>query len=150
MTSDVVSCLGCFQLDAAWKPTLFTSERSLLSVFEITTVVYSELAGRMATPRDLLRGDPAYIAPELLRSMFVANESKADPLAPRELDGRADIFSLGLVLLEMLTAKYPLDPLGLVPNRPATRFLQGYAPSTRRGLVLMFWLIVSSVSGPRR
>lgn len=86
---------------------------------------YSELAGRMATPRDLLRGDPAYIAPELLRSMFAANESTADPLAPRELDGRADIFSLGLVLLEMLTAKYPLDPLGLVPSRPATRFPQG-------------------------
>jgi len=86
---------------------------------------YSELAGRMVTPRDLLRGDPAYIAPELLRSMWAALESKTDPLTPRELDGRADIFSLGLVLLEMLTAKYPLDPLGLVPSRPATRFPQG-------------------------
>jgi serine/threonine-protein kinase len=86
---------------------------------------YSELSRRIVTPRDLLRGDPAYIAPELLRSMFAAHESKADPLTPRELDGRADIFSLGLVLLEMLTAKYPLDPLGLVPSRPATRFPQG-------------------------
>jgi serine/threonine-protein kinase len=31
-------------------------------------------------------------------------------LTPRNLDGRADIFSLGLVLLEMLVASYPLDP----------------------------------------
>jgi len=86
---------------------------------------YSELAGRMPTPRDLLRGDPAYIAPELLRAIFAANQRKSDPLAPKELDGRADVFSLGLVLLEMLTAKYPLDPLGLLPDRPATRFPPG-------------------------
>lgn len=86
---------------------------------------YSELAGRMPTPRDLLRGDPAYIAPELLRAIFAANQRKSDPLAPKELDGRADVFSLGLVLLEMLTAKYPLDPLGLLPERPATRFPPG-------------------------
>jgi serine/threonine-protein kinase len=86
---------------------------------------YSELAGRMPTPRDLLRGDPAYIAPELLRAIFAASQRKSDPLAPKELDGRADVFSLGLVLLEMLTAKYPLDPLGLLPERPATRFPPG-------------------------
>jgi len=106
---------------------------------------YSELAGRMATPRDLLRGDPAYIAPELLRSMFAAHESKTDPLAPRELDGRADIFSLGLVLLEMLTAKYPLDPLGLVPNRPATRFPQGLRTEhpTWIGLEVLFNRVLS-------
>ncbi len=86
---------------------------------------YSELAGRMPTPRDLLRGDPAYIAPELLRAIFAANQRKSDPLTPKELDGRADVFSLGLVLLEMLTAKYPLDPLGLLPDRPASRFPAG-------------------------
>jgi len=86
---------------------------------------YSELAGRMPTPRDLLRGDPAYIAPELLRAIFAASQRKSDPLAPKELDGRADVFSLGLVLLEILTAKYPLDPLGLLPERPATRFPPG-------------------------
>ncbi|QRO00722.1 protein kinase [Archangium violaceum] len=86
---------------------------------------YSELAGRLATPLDLLRGDPAYIAPELLRSFLAAHENPVAALSPRGLDGRADIFSLGLVLLEMLTSSYPLDPYGLVPNRPATRFPQG-------------------------
>jgi eukaryotic-like serine/threonine-protein kinase len=86
---------------------------------------YSELAGRTVTPLHLLRGDPSYLAPELLRSLLAAHENKAEALSPGELDGRADIFSLGLVLLEMLTSRYPLDPYGLVPNRPVTRFPPG-------------------------
>jgi serine/threonine-protein kinase len=106
---------------------------------------YSELAGRVATPRDLLRGDPAYVAPELLRSMFAAHENKADPLTPRGLDGRADIFSLGLVLLEMLAMRHPMDPLGLVPNRPATHFPQGLRTErpTWIGLEVLFNRVLS-------
>ena len=71
---------------------------------------YSELLGRIRSPDGLLRGDPAYIAPEILRGFLRPEPGQRDLLTPRNLDGRADIFSLGLVLLEMLVASYPLDP----------------------------------------
>jgi serine/threonine-protein kinase len=71
---------------------------------------YSELLGRIPTRRGLLRGDPAYIAPEILLGFVKPQARQRDSLTPRKLDGRADIFSLGLVLLEMLLSRYPLDP----------------------------------------
>lgn len=70
---------------------------------------YSGLLDRLQTRRELLRGDPAYIAPEIYRAFMHPEARQRDVLTPRQLDGRADIFSLGLVLLEMLTASYPLD-----------------------------------------
>lgn len=71
---------------------------------------YSELPGRIRSPDGLLRGDPAYIAPEILLGFLRPEPGQRDSLTPRNLTGRADIFSLGLVLLEMLVASYPLDP----------------------------------------
>jgi eukaryotic-like serine/threonine-protein kinase len=71
---------------------------------------YSELRERLKTPRGLLRGDPAYCAPEILRAVMESTGTRADPLIGGAIDGRADVFSLGLVLLEMLLAEYPLDP----------------------------------------
>ncbi|HEX5749839.1 MAG TPA: serine/threonine-protein kinase [Archangium sp.] len=71
---------------------------------------YSELLGRIRSPDGLLRGDPAYIAPEILQGFLRPEPGQRDLLTPRNLDGRADIFSLGLVLLEMLVASYPFDP----------------------------------------
>jgi serine/threonine-protein kinase len=71
---------------------------------------YSELLGRLRTPPGLLRGDPAYIAPEILLGFCKPEPGQRDLLTSRKLDGRADVFSLGLVLLEMLLARYPLDP----------------------------------------
>jgi eukaryotic-like serine/threonine-protein kinase len=71
---------------------------------------YSELLGRIPTPPGLLRGDPAYIAPEILLGFLKPEARQRDRLTPRKLDGRADLFSLGLVLLEMLLSRYPLDP----------------------------------------
>jgi serine/threonine-protein kinase len=71
---------------------------------------YSELLGRIPTRPGLLRGDPAYIAPEILLGFLKPEARQRDVLTPRKLDGRADLFSLGLVLLEMLLARYPLDP----------------------------------------
>ncbi len=71
---------------------------------------WSELLGRLKTGPTLLRGDPAYIAPEILLGFVKPEKRQRDVLTPRKLDGRADIFSLGLVLLEMLLARYPLDP----------------------------------------
>lgn len=72
---------------------------------------YSELLGRIRSPDGLLRGDPAYIAPEILLGFLRPEPGQRDVLTPRNLDGRADIFSVGLVLMEMVLASYPLDPL---------------------------------------
>ncbi len=59
-------------------------------------LAWSRLPGRLSTPPLVLRSDVAYAAPEVFRF--------------QPLDGRADLFSLGLVLLEALTGQYPLDP----------------------------------------
>lgn len=83
---------------------------------------YSELRQRLPTPAGILRGDPAYIAPEILRAAMESQPSHGDPLTAKGLDGRADIFSLGLVLLEMLTVEYPLDPLETLPPHLSSRF----------------------------
>ena len=59
-------------------------------------VAYSLMAGRLETPSKVLRAELAYAAPEVMRR--------------QRPDGRADLFSLGMVLLEMLSGQYPLDP----------------------------------------
>jgi serine/threonine-protein kinase len=71
---------------------------------------YSELRDRLKTPPGLLRGDPAYCAPEVLRAAMESTGGRPDRLIGGAIDGKADVFSLGLVLLEMLLAEYPLDP----------------------------------------
>ncbi|NTX40791.1 protein kinase [Myxococcus sp. CA033] len=58
------------------------------------TVAASRLEGREETSRPLVKGDIAYASPEALVR------------AP--VDARSDIFSLGLVLLELLTGRHPL------------------------------------------
>lgn len=88
---------------------------------------YSELRYRLATPPGLLRGDPAYCAPEILRAVMEATGRRGDPLIGGVIDGAADVFSLGLVLLEMLLAEYPLDPSD-VPVQPAPK---GFASRLR-------------------
>lgn len=60
----------------------------------------------------MLRADLSYAAPELMHG--------------EKADGRADLYSLGLVLLEMLSGYYPLDPpdvaLPVGPSPRATRY----------------------------
>lgn len=63
-------------------------------------------AGRQSTDSTVVKGEVDYAAPELLRAE-----------AP---DGRADIFSLGLVLVEMLTLQHAYD-LPEVVNLPRPR-----------------------------
>jgi eukaryotic-like serine/threonine-protein kinase len=58
-------------------------------------VAFSRLEGRIATVGPLLKGDIAYSAPEYLL------------LHP--LDARSDLFSLGVVLLELVTGRHLLD-----------------------------------------
>ncbi|WP_309894434.1 protein kinase domain-containing protein [Archangium sp.] len=77
---------------------------------------YGEIRNRLQTPPGLLRGDPAYCAPELLRDAMEATGRRSDRLNAGGIDGRADVFSLGLVLLEMLLAEYPLDPSDVPPQ----------------------------------
>jgi serine/threonine-protein kinase len=75
---------------------------------------YSELINRLKSAPTRLRGDPAYMAPEMvLRHMRRSTE---------QMDGRVDIFSLGLVLLEMLTARHPLDPSDVRGPEPKSTF----------------------------
>ena len=83
---------------------------------------FSELLGRVPTPPRILRGNFAYAAPELIRS--VSEKGKAGLLSPKGLDSRADIFSLGLVLLEMLAGHHPLDPPDVLPPKVSRRALQ--------------------------
>ena len=58
-------------------------------------VAYSLLPGREATTASVLRGDIAYASPERLRL--------------EKVDHRSDLFSLGLVLLELLTGRHLFD-----------------------------------------
>jgi serine/threonine-protein kinase len=58
-------------------------------------VAYSKMEGRLATVGPMLKGDIAYSSPEYLL------------LHP--LDARSDLFSLGVVLLELVTGKHLLD-----------------------------------------
>ncbi len=75
-------------------------------------VAFSRLEGRLETSPRVLRADLAYAAPELMRG--------------EKPDGRADLYSLGMVLLEMLSGQYPLDPpdvaLPVGPSPQAVRY----------------------------
>ena len=83
---------------------------------------FSELLGRVPTPPKVLRGNFAYAAPEIIRS--ISEKGRAGLLSPKGIDSRADIFSLGLVLLEMLAGHHPLDPPDTLPPKISRRTLQ--------------------------
>ncbi|MCY1079951.1 serine/threonine-protein kinase [Archangium lansingense] len=83
---------------------------------------FSELLGRVPTPPKVLRGNFAYAAPEIIRS--VSEKGRAGLLSPKGIDRRADIFSLGFVLLEMLAGHHPLDPPDTLQPTISKRVLQ--------------------------
>ena len=68
------------------------------------TAAFSTLPGREITSRPLVKGDVAYASPEALRR--------------EPLDARSDLFSLGLVLLEVLTGTHPLAQGDTAPPPP--------------------------------
>ncbi|WP_342377535.1 serine/threonine protein kinase [Myxococcus stipitatus] len=59
------------------------------------TAAASRMPGREVTSRPLVKGDVAYASPEMMLR--------------EPVDARSDIFSLGLVLLELLTGRHPLS-----------------------------------------
>jgi serine/threonine-protein kinase len=82
------------------------------------TAATSALAGREVTSRPLVKGDVTYASPEALRR------------AP--VDARSDLFSLGVVLLELLTGRHPLaveDAAPVPPPRGDARPLEAQGPT---------------------
>jgi serine/threonine protein kinase len=82
---------------------------------------WSAHAGHRTTPWGTLKGAPAYFAPEVVSSLLnTPPPGETGPLPPR-VDTRSDIFSLGVLLLEMLLGYHPLDK---VEQPAATTALQ--------------------------
>ncbi|GMU10880.1 serine/threonine-protein kinase [Corallococcus caeni] len=81
------------------------------------TAAFSTLPGREITSRPLVKGDVAYASPEALRR--------------EPVDARSDQFSLGLVLLEVLTGTHPLAQEGDValPPPPDLPLVQAQGPT---------------------
>jgi eukaryotic-like serine/threonine-protein kinase len=73
-----------------------------------------------------LGGTPPYTAPEQLQALAAGTE---DPEAP--LDARADIFSLGVLLFEMLTGQHPFGPIP--DNLPEDEMFELLLERHRRG-----------------
>jgi serine/threonine protein kinase/lipoprotein NlpI len=61
-----------------------------------------------------LGGTVAYMAPEHLRAL-----ATRDPALVRQVDGRSDLYGLGMVLFEMLTNQRPFDQSGSYAPIPA-------------------------------
>src|SRR5207249_2912087 len=59
---------------------------------------------RNAQAAATLGGTVAYMAPEHLRAL-----AARDPALARQVDQRADVYSLGMVLFEMLAGQSPFD-----------------------------------------
>ncbi len=67
--------------------------------FGIAKATQQKLTGRtFATEQGILVGTPAYMSPE-----------QADPLS-QDIDTRADVYALGVILYELLVGALPLDP----------------------------------------
>jgi serine/threonine protein kinase len=69
-------------------------------------ISFSKLDG--ATPAAYFGGSLAYMSPEQLEAC-----NPAHPCQPGDLDGRSDIYSLGVVLWELLTGRRPFPEDGL-------------------------------------
>jgi len=80
-------------------------------------------------------GTPGYLAPEQLA-----------PLKGRELDYRADLFSIGIVLFEQLTRELPFDPSG---QSYRTLLMTGLAPELPEDFPAPLVELVQRLLAPR-
>jgi serine/threonine-protein kinase len=92
--------------------TLQITERGGLTLRDFGAV-RAAAPGAVSTDRLVLKGEVEYAAPELLRA--------------ERSDGRADVFSLGLVLVEMLTLQHLYDP----PRQARPPRLRGFLATLR-------------------
>jgi serine/threonine protein kinase len=76
------------------------------------------LSGDEAASHERLGGTLPYMAPEQLRAT-----DREDPGGPYLLDARSDLFSLGVILYELLTGRHPYGP---VPLNGSITEIRGY------------------------
>jgi eukaryotic-like serine/threonine-protein kinase len=103
------------------------------------------LAGRQAQAVATLGGTVAYMAPEHLRAL-----AARDPALVRQVDHRADLYGLGMVLYEMLTGRRPFDQSASYSPMPALieamAVERGHsAPSVRERRADVSWTLESIV-----
>jgi serine/threonine protein kinase len=85
----------------------------------------SKLSG--ASPASYFGGSLAYMSPEQLEAC-----NPNHPREPGDLDGRSDIYSLGVMLWEMLTGQRPFEDLALADDRSS--LLSNMSAERRAGL----------------
>jgi serine/threonine protein kinase/Tfp pilus assembly protein PilF len=93
-----------------------------------------------ATAPDWLGGTPGYMAPEQEATLAVVLRGGRLPAA---VDGRADLYSLGLVLFEALAGKLP------APGEPPGRQLRRLNPQVGRGLAGVLQRCLAADPGDR-
>ena len=103
------------------------------------------LAGRQAQAVATLGGTVAYMAPEHLRAL-----AARDPALVRQVDHRADLYGLGMVLYEMLTGRRPFDQSASYSPMPALIEAMAVergqsAPSVRERRADVSWTLESIV-----
>jgi serine/threonine protein kinase/Tfp pilus assembly protein PilF len=80
----------------------------LLNAAAVPMLLDFNLSTDADNPRGRLGGTLPYMAPEQLRA--IAHQAEGIPAA---LDARADIFSLGVMLFELVTGEHPFGPVQL-------------------------------------
>jgi formylglycine-generating enzyme required for sulfatase activity/tRNA A-37 threonylcarbamoyl transferase component Bud32 len=95
--------------------------RSVLASEQEDPAIAIDMYGKGEVPQSGLSGTPGYIAPELIRPEHAGTASR-----------RADMFSLGVVLYEMLTGEHPFDARTVLEVLIAT---QSREPRSPRSIV---------------